>query len=71
MAEVQVSQGWLQGEVSNLVTGDGQYYSFKGIPYAAPPLGDLRFKVGKNIVNMSIFNMRLVEINYLGSISEF
>lgn len=23
----------------------GNYYSFQGIPYARPPLGDLRFKV--------------------------
>nr|ARM65400.1 putative antennal esterase CXE29 [Ectropis obliqua] len=44
LARVQVSQGWLQGELLDLVTGDGRYYSFKGIPYARPPLGKLRFK---------------------------
>nr|WGO51725.1 putative antennal esterase CXE27 [Ectropis grisescens] len=44
MAKVKVNQGWLEGELLNLVTGDGKYYSFKGIPYAAPPLGKLRFK---------------------------
>ncbi|GBP50157.1 Esterase B1 [Eumeta japonica] len=42
-AKVKVEQGWLQGEQVDLVTGDGSYYSFKGIPYAAPPLGKLRF----------------------------
>lgn len=45
MTRVKVTQGWLQGELLDLVTGEGQYYSFKGIPYAAPPIGNLRFKV--------------------------
>ncbi|XP_075974997.1 juvenile hormone esterase-like [Anticarsia gemmatalis] len=44
MVEVKVQQGWLRGEKLDTVTGDGQYYSFKGIPYAQPPLGKLRFK---------------------------
>lgn len=45
MTKVKVNQGWLEGEVLDLVTGDGTYYSFKGIPYAEPPIGKLRFKV--------------------------
>ncbi|XP_075975304.1 juvenile hormone esterase-like isoform X2 [Anticarsia gemmatalis] len=40
---VQVEQGWLSGEKVSLVTGDGTYNSFKGIPYAQPPVGKLRF----------------------------
>ncbi|KAI5639534.1 carboxylesterase family domain-containing protein [Phthorimaea operculella] len=42
--KVEVEQGWLEGSKLELVTKDGFYYSFKGIPYAAPPLGKLRFK---------------------------
>ncbi|MBR4461998.1 MAG: carboxylesterase family protein [Erysipelotrichaceae bacterium] len=37
-AKVQVKQGWLQGYIEENVK------IFKGIPYAAPPIGDRRFK---------------------------
>ncbi|KAM3956423.1 LOW QUALITY PROTEIN: alpha-esterase 45 [Aphomia sociella] len=48
MVKVKVQQGWLEGEQLKLSTGDGTYYSFKGIPYAAPPVGKLRFKAPQN-----------------------
>ncbi|XP_052738337.1 juvenile hormone esterase-like [Bicyclus anynana] len=40
---VRVEQGVLRGEQKVTVTGDTVYYSFKGIPYAAPPTGRWRF----------------------------
>ncbi|XP_068633811.1 juvenile hormone esterase-like [Battus philenor] len=43
MARVQVNEGLLEGEVIDNEFG-GQIYSFKGVPYAQPPLGELRFK---------------------------
>ncbi|KPJ08637.1 Aminoacylase-1 [Papilio machaon] len=41
--KVRISDGVLEGKVTN--NGHkGKIYSFRGIPYAQPPLGDLRFK---------------------------
>lgn len=44
---VKIKQGRLRGEIvylSKNLSGK-KYFSFKGIPYAQPPIGDLRFKV--------------------------
>ena len=43
---VRVEQGYLRG--SQDVTRHGcRYYSFRGVPYAKPPIGPLRFKVNQ------------------------
>lgn len=44
MVQVKVSEGVLEGELVENEYGD-TFYSFKGIPFAQPPTGDLRFKV--------------------------
>ncbi|KAG6458745.1 hypothetical protein O3G_MSEX011036 [Manduca sexta] len=40
---VTVKQGKVKGAVKSLPDGK-TYYSFKGIPYAQPPVGNLRFQ---------------------------
>ena len=46
MEIVKTTQGTLRGKEATTKTGF-KYYSFKGIPYAKPPIGHLRFKVNK------------------------
>lgn len=45
MVRVKVTEGILEGEVLHNKHNGRMYCSFKGIPYAQPPVGDLRFKV--------------------------
>lgn len=41
---VHVKQGSLKGKIGTDYDGK-KYYGFLGIPYAKPPIGNLRFKV--------------------------
>ena len=43
-AYTQTSSGGIQGYHKNSENGR-QYLAFEGIPYAQPPIGELRFKV--------------------------
>lgn len=41
---VKVNEGELAGTIKVNING-GQFHSFQGVPYAKPPIGNLRFKV--------------------------
>lgn len=41
---VQTNYGPVRGCKRQSIVGE-EYLSFRGVPYARPPLGDLRFKV--------------------------
>lgn len=42
---VKTNSGDIQGSVATSFLDRRTYYSFRGIPYAQPPIGPLRFKV--------------------------
>ena len=42
--KVDTRSGQLRGSVQKSIDGF-DFYAFKGIPYAKPPVGELRFKV--------------------------
>lgn len=42
---VETNSGRIRGLRKTTLLKKIPYYSFKGIPYAKPPIGDLRFKV--------------------------
>lgn len=46
--QVTISDGDLIGQ-SEITAKNTSYYSFKGIPFAEPPVGDLRFTVSFQI----------------------
>lgn len=42
---VETNDGKIRGKQSNSLLKNIPFYAFKGIPYAKPPIGDLRFEV--------------------------
>lgn len=51
---VQISKGALRGQILKSRNGR-DFYSFTGIPYAKPPIDDLRFKVNHYFINIISF----------------
>jgi hypothetical protein len=42
---VQIQEGSIRGTTLTSVRSNRTFFAFMGIPYAKPPIGDLRFKV--------------------------
>lgn len=50
---VETPLGWVEGEFGTALLGR-TYCSFEGIPYAEPPIGELRFEVRQLKKNMCV-----------------
>ncbi|XP_034250369.1 uncharacterized protein LOC117650862 [Thrips palmi] len=61
---VRVEQGLLQGAHRLTLHDAIPYFSFQGIPYARPPVHDLRFKVG-------VRNLRIIFVRKTAHFSPF
>lgn len=60
--EINLRQGVVRG-IEEKLPNHGSYYCFKGIPYAEPPTGDLRFEVHRlRIVLQTDQFLRLISI---------
>lgn len=44
---VETTSGLVRGRKFTTLFANKEFYSFRGIPYAEPPIGELRFKVSK------------------------
>lgn len=49
---IKIQEGSIRGKLNETLFDKSPYYSFRGIPFAEPPIGDLRFKVIKNSLNI-------------------
>lgn len=50
---VETNYGPVRGQKRTSVLGE-QFFSFRGIPYAKPPVGELRFKVCELNINLCL-----------------
>lgn len=68
---VETRAGKVRGSTVQSILGK-VYYAFKGIPYARPPVGELRFQVSLQISFMNVFLKSNTTIQsyviYIGSI---
>lgn len=51
---IEVKQGQLEGTTRKSISTGKDYFCYLGIPYAKPPIGELRFQVSTHQIQ---FNM--------------
>lgn len=56
---IELEHGRIRGKLNRTLFDGKLFYSFRGIPFASPPVGDLRFKVSKSVAK---FHIRFVSV---------
>lgn len=57
---VEISEGQLRGKFLEDLDGN-KFYAFLGVPYAKPPVGDLRFKVRYPTISVEYYTQKTHE----------
>lgn len=52
---IRTDNGLVRGQREKTLLKNQDYYAFKGIPFAKPPIGDLRFKVFSSQILTTFF----------------
>lgn len=64
---VQIESGMISGRRNFTLFEQMPFYAFKGIPYAQPPIDQLRFRVcSKSVHYLSLFNSKLLILRFRG-----
>lgn len=53
---IQIESGRVRGKQNQTLLENKLFYSFRGIPFAKPPINDLRFKVKKKYIILIMFH---------------
>lgn len=60
---VQTEHGTIRGKLESTKFDAKPYYAYRGIPYARPPVNDLRFKVSNNqVFPLAIYSYKIYTI---------
>lgn len=59
---VKTKNGDVLGSIATTLLDQRKFFSFQGIPYAKPPIGELRFRVSTSTINFNVANKVQTEL---------
>lgn len=54
---IEIEHGRIRGKLNRTLFDGKLFHSFRGIPFAKPPLNEFRFKVLKIMINSSTYHL--------------
>lgn len=62
---IETSHGPVRGKQNRTLFEKKSFYSFRGIPFAKPPIGELRFKVEiESLLHFQYFKKKIQKFHY-------